>query len=425
MDPTQLGLLSALIVLILLSAYFSSTETAFSVVNKVRLRTLEAKGNKNATHVLAMLDNYDQLLSTVLIGNNIVNISSATIATLFFTNLISGNSAQLGATISTIVMTVVVLIFGEVSPKIIAKQHSEKFVLSTWRLLKIFTIILWPLDILLLPVKKLVNRIFKKDNQPSITESDLITYVQTAADEGGIDEHERQLIRSAIEFEDRDIDDIMCARVNIVAVEQTQSIDSIANMFFEHGFSRMPVYSDSVDNIVGVLHEKDFFKACTLSSGGVSIADISQSAVCLSHTMSISNALRHMQKTKAHMAIVVDEFGGTSGIVTMEDILEELVGEIWDEHDEVEVSFCSTEDNCYSVAGNYDLQQLFEQLDIECLENFQSTTVGGWVSEQLCRMPLVGDSFVYNNLSIVVARATNKLVLEVNIRIIEPTVNGT
>lgn len=416
MDPSQIGLLVAIILLVLLSSFFSAAETAFSTVNKVRLRTLEGSGNKSAKKVLRMVEGYDRLISTILIGNNIVNIASASLATVLFTGLIK--DGELAVTLSTIVLTVVVLIFGEICPKTFAKNFAEGFAMRTWPIMQFFIIVLLPLDFLLLPIKKLIGRIRGKKNT-AITEDELITYVETAKSEGGIDEHESQLIRSAIEFEDLDVDDIMVPRVNVVAVEEHESFDAIAEMFFDNGFSRMPVYSKTIDSVIGIIHEKDFYNLYRrpASERPETIKGIVQSSICVAPGMKISTVLRMLQKAKIHMAIVVDEFGGTEGIVTLEDILEELVGEIYDEHDEVEVLSRKVDEDTYLVNGAHKLDEMFEAFGMNVREEFDCTTVSGWLIEQMGKIPAVGEKYAFRNLEIIVTKANNKRVLECKVKV--------
>ncbi|MCH5166006.1 MAG: HlyC/CorC family transporter [Clostridiales bacterium] len=411
MDTAQIGLLVALIVLVFLSAFFSSAETAFTSVNRIRLHTLEADGVKWAKRVGKMIDEYDKLITTILIGNNIVNIVASSLATIFFVSILGDGSKSI--TVSTVVMTLAVLIFGEITPKTIAKEHPEGFV-------RVFGGILWLLEILFFPLtwifsqwKKLLLKVFKFKKAPAITEDELLTYVETAHNEGGIDEHESELIRSAIEFEDMDVGDIMIHRVGVVAVSESESMEEVAKKFRDNGYSRMPVYSGTIDTVIGIIHEKDFliakldgvenFKACI------------QNTVCLSENMKISAALRMMQKGKIHMAVVVDEYGGTSGIVTMEDILEELVGEIYDEHDEVEEFIKKTGDGVYVVKGHAPLLDVFDYIGFDVKEEFESASVGGWVTEQLEKIPVAGEHFDYEHLHITVTRSTPKRVAEVKI----------
>lgn len=309
MHPSQIGILVTVVVMILMSGFFSATEMAYSTANKIRLRTLEADGNRSAKKVLRLLDRYDRLLSTILIGNNIVNIAASTLATLLFASLIANE--QLAAVVSTAAVTVAVLIFGEITPKTLAKNFAEGYAMRVWPFLWFFIILFFPIDILLVPWKRLIGKI-KNKNAAAITEDELITYVETAQNEGGIDEHESRLIRSAIEFEDLDVDDIMVPRVNVVAIEEHETFDYIADLFLDNGFSRMPVFSKTIDSIIGIVHEKDFYKLYRLpeEQRPESLKSLVQPVVCVSPSMKISTVLRMLQKAKIHMAIVVDEFGG-------------------------------------------------------------------------------------------------------------------
>ena len=420
MDPYQIGLLVALLILIALSAYFSATETAYSSCNKIRLKSMETQGNKRATRVLRQLESYDKVISTVLVGNNIVNITMTTLATLFFVEILtSTKAADFAPTISTIVMTVLVLIFGEITPKTLAKENAEGFACGVSGTVAIIMIILYPINWLFSVWRKFVSLIFKKKKEQTYTEDELITIVETAEEEGGIKQHESQLIRSAIEFEDLDVDDIMVPRVNVVAIEEGTALDDINEMFASSGFSRLPVYAKTVDSIIGVLHEKDFYQL--LREGGSDIHEKISPCICVSLNMKISKVLRMLQKAKVHLAIVVDEFGGTAGIVTLEDILEELVGEIWDEHDEVEVLYKKIDDNTFLVQGNENLDDMFEELGVETREEFDSTSVGGWVTEQMEKIPVAGESFAFENLDIVVTKANARRVLEVKVKVNEKT----
>ena len=420
MDPYQIGLLVALLILIALSAFFSATETAYSSCNKIRLKSMETQGNKRAARVLKQLDSYDKVISTVLVGNNIVNITMTTLATLFFVEILtSTKAADFAPTISTIVMTVLVLIFGEITPKTLAKENAESFACGVSGTVAFIMIILYPINWLFSVWRKFVSLIFKKKKEQTYTEDELLTIVETAEEEGGIKQHESQLIRSAIEFEDLDVDDIMVPRVNVVAIEEETSLDNINELFASSGFSRLPVFAKTIDTVIGVLHEKDFYQL--LREGGTDIHDKISPCICVSLNMKISKVLRMLQKAKVHLAIVVDEFGGTAGIVTLEDILEELVGEIWDEHDEVEVLYKQIDDNTFLVQGNENLDDMFEELGVETRVEFDSTSVGGWVTEQMEKIPVAGESFTFENLDIVVTKANARRVLEVKVKVNEIT----
>lgn len=415
MDGTQIGLLLAIIILIMLSGYFSASEMAFTSVNKIRLMNMEANGNKRAGAVLRATENFDKLLSTVLVGNNIVNITSASIATLFFDSLIK--SANLATTVSTVVMTVVVLIFGEITPKLFAKEKPEACAMLFYPLLKMLMIVLTPINLIFSGWKWLLRKIFKFKKTSTITEGELLTIVETAENEGELQEHESQLIRSAIEFEDLDVKDIMIPRINVIAVEENSDMESVYDKFVQHGFSRMPVYAENIDAVVGIIHEKDFY--ALLHDGGKDIKSIIQSSVCVSSSMKISTVLRMLQKAKVHMAIVVDEFGGTEGIVTLEDILEELVGEIYDEHDEIEILFKKVDDKTFIVSGDENVEDMYEKLDLSAPDDTESTTVSGYITELMDKIPQTGEKLTLKNIEIEVTKASAKHVQEVKVTLLE------
>ena len=415
MDGTQIGLLLAIIILIMLSGYFSASEMAFTSVNKIRLMNMEANGNKRAGAVLRVTENFDKLLSTVLVGNNIVNITSASIATLFFNSLIK--SANLATTVSTIVMTVVVLIFGEITPKLFAKEKPEACAMLFYPLLKMLMIVLTPINLIFSGWKWLLRKIFKFEKTSTVTEGELLTIVETAENEGELQEHESQLIRSAIEFEDLDVKDIMIPRVNVIAVEENSDMESVYDKFVQHGFSRMPVYAENIDAVVGIIHEKDFY--ALLHDGGKDIKSIIQSSVCVSSSMKISTVLRMLQKAKVHMAIVVDEFGGTEGIVTLEDILEELVGEIYDEHDEIEILFKKVDDKTFIVSGDENVEDMYEKLDLSAPDDTESTTVSGYITELMDKIPQTGEKLTLKDIEIEVTKASAKHVQEVKVTLLE------
>ncbi len=415
MDGTQIGLLLAIIILIMLSGYFSASEMAFTSVNKIRLMNMEANGNKRAGAVLRATENFDKLLSTVLVGNNIVNITSASIATLFFDSLIK--SANLATTVSTVVMTVVVLIFGEITPKLFAKEKPEACAMLFYPLLKMLMIVLTPINLIFSGWKWLLRKIFKFKKTSTITEGELLTIVETAENEGELQEHESQLIRSAIEFEDLDVKDIMIPRINVIAVEENSDMESVYDKFVQHGFSRMPVYAENIDAVVGIIHEKDFY--ALLHDGGKDIKSIIQSSVCVSSSMKISTVLRMLQKAKVHMAIVVDEFGGTEGIVTLEDILEELVGEIYDEHDEIEILFKKVDDKTFIVSGDENVEDMYEKLDLSAPDDTESTTVSGYITELMDKIPQTGEKLTLKDIEIEVTKASAKHVQEVKVTLLE------
>lgn len=403
-----------LVALLILSAFFSATETAFTSLNRTRLKLLADDGKKSAKKALKHAENYDRLLYTILIGNNIVNLTLATISTLLFSSIIT-NSESLSATLSTIISTIAVLIFGEITPKTLAKEFPEKVAMFVAPIMDFFTIILYPLNLVFTGWKLLLKKIFKFKSEDVITEQELLTYVEEANEDGTLDNNETELISSAIEFNDAEVGDILVPRVNVIAVEENTPMKDIRLVFSEHGFSRLPVYRRSIDTIIGMIHEKDFYAAYT--SGATNIKGIVTSMALATEHMKISALLRSMQKQKVHMATVVDEYGGTLGIVTLEDILEELVGEIWDEHDEVVDYFTKLDDEHYLVDGNAELSEFFEIFSQDEDEESDSNTVSGWIIERSGDIPPIGYTFDYNNLTVTVTKRTLKKVLEVKVEI--------
>ncbi|WP_365814141.1 HlyC/CorC family transporter [Flavonifractor sp. An112] len=400
-----------LILLVILSAYFSATETAFTSLNRIRLKSKADAGNRRAALALRLVDQYDNLLSTILVGNNIVNLSASSLATVFFTE---GLRLQNGAVISTVVITIVVLIFGEVSPKSLAKEYPESFAMFSAPIMRILMVILTPVNFLFSLLKKLLSKVFHKEGDSGITEEELVTMVDQAESEGGLDQHESKLIRSAIEFNDMEVDEILTPRVDIVAVEDTDSMDDIAQAFAESGYSRLPVYHEDIDDIIGVIHEKDFHAA--RYRGQTDVKAITGPMLYTTGNTKISELLRILQREKAHMVIVVDEYGGTEGLVTLEDIVEELVGEIWDEHDEVIEEFKKQEDGSYLISCSADLTDLFDLFSIkgECDAN----TISGWVMEQIGRIPEEGDHFVSDGLDVTVTKVDHRRVLEIRVEVL-------
>ncbi len=403
----------ALVLCIVLSGIFSATETAYSTASKVRLTTMSDEGDKKAGKVLKLLNNYEKVLFTVLVGNNIVNITATTLATLLFIAMMG----DIGATVSTIVITIVVLLFGEISPKMLAKQHPEGFAKNVYGFLRACMFILTPITFILDGWKWLLSKMFRFPQTASFSEEELITIVETAENEGQLEKHESELIRSAIEFEDLDVRDIMVPRVNVEAVPEDATMEEIYKVFVESGYSRLPVYRDDIDTIVGILHEKDF--SVLLHDGGTDIKPLIKKCIYLTQSIKISTALGMLQKEKIHMAIVVDEFGGTDGIVTLEDILEELVGEIYDEHDSEEEQIKKIDDHTYIIKGDENFEEMLEELDVKSPdEETEATTVGGFVSEQLDRMPTPGDKLTVDGMEMEVIKATDKKVDEIKVTVL-------
>ena len=389
------------------SAFFSATETAFSSLNKSRLKNMADHGSRRAEKALDLAERYDDLLSTLLIGNNIVNISLASIATVFFVHLI-GDS---GVSVSTAVTTVVVLIFGEVSPKSLAKEMPEAFAMAVTPVFRVLVAFFKPANWLFAKWKQLLANLLKIENDHKVTSDELLTIVEEAEQEGGMNAEESELLKSAIEFNDQAVEDILTPRVRVVGVPMDATNDEIAHEFDESGYSRLPIYEETLDHIVGVLHQKDFFKQ--YHSGKVDLAQIMKTPVFVGETQKVSNLMRLMQQNKCQLAVVVDEYGGTVGIITMEDILEELVGEIWDEHDEVEVSMEETSGGTWKVQGSAPLEELTERFGLG--EDADSTTVGGYMMQLAERVPQTGDTFLVDQWEITVVDADERHVEEIQI----------
>ena len=393
---------------IIMSAYFSATETAFSSLNRIRIKNMAEKGNKRAGLVLKLSENYDGLLSTILIGNNIVNIASASLATVIFVKLL-GDEA--GASISTVVTTIVVLIFGEVSPKSIAKESPEQFAMFSAPFLNAFMVLLTPANYLFKQWKKLLSLLIRTSEDSGITEEELLAIVEEAKQDGGIDEQEGSLIKSAIEFTELEAMDIATPRVDVTGIPVDADKEEIAAVFGETGYSRLPVYKDKIDDIIGIIYQKDFYNQ--VYRGVCSVEAIVRPALYVAKSKKINVLLKELQKNKMHIAVVIDEFGGTMGIVTLEDILEELVGEIWDEHDVVVQEIEKISDQEYLVLGNTSVEKLFEELSAE--EEFESFTVSGWVMELAERIPEEGDVLYYENMTITVMKMKDRRVEQVRI----------
>ena len=410
MNQGDISTLILMAVLIMMSAFFSATETAFSTLNPTRIKTLAEKGNKKARLVLSLSENYDSLLSTILVGNNIVNIALSSAATLFFIGVFKGDS-NTAATVSTAVITLVVLIFGEISPKSMAKEAPESFAMLAAPVLRFLTWVLTPVNYLFSLWKRLLSKIFKVKDDRSVTTDEIITFIDSVEEGGDLDSDESELLRSAVEFSDQEASDILTPRVDIVGVDEDSSKEEIAQVFTDTGYSRLPVYRDSLDNIVGIVHQKDFYDGPRVTSKPLS--EIMKTPVYVTPPMKIHAILKLLQKTKSHASVVTDEFGGTLGIITMEDILEGLVGDIWDEHDEVIEVFAKVSADPYRIKCSADLDEMFELFEIDGEIESDSVTVSGWVMEQIGRIPVEGDKFTYENLDVTVSSTDNKRVLEI------------
>ena len=394
-------------VCLLLSAYFSATETAFSSASTTRLKTLAEKGNANAALACRLLEQYDRLLSTILIGNNIVNIATASIGTVLFVH----HYGDAGATISTVVVTVVVLIFGEISPKSIAKDCAERFAMFSAPILRVLIWVLLPLNLLFSLWKRLLAKAFRLNGESKMSQEELLMLVDEVQQGGSIDKSEGELLRNAIEFSEQQAKDILIHRVDLAALPVTASWEETAALFTNTKYSRLLVYQDSIDHILGTIHRKDFYVGCGVT--GKPIAELLSPTIFAPENEPISLLLKKMQQGKTHVAVVVDEYGGTCGIVTMEDILEELVGEIWDEHEQEEVPIRETAEHTYLVDAGMDFDDFADFFYLKT--DSEMVSVSGWVMERCGGVPESGDRFAYDDLDVLVVKVDHHRIEELRV----------
>ncbi len=401
----QIGVIAFLI---LCSAFFSSSETAFLSVNRIKLKNEADEGDAGAKRVLAVADNYDKMLSTILIGNNIVNIVATSLSTMLFADLIINE--DLAVTVSTAVMTVTVLIFGEITPKTVAKKSPESFARFSAPILSLLSVLLTPLVSIFNMWQGFVSKFFGNGGEDTVTEQELLTMVDEATEGGEIDEQEGELIKNAVKFYELDITDILTPRVDMEAVDIRSDREGVMDIFAESGYSRLPVYEDTLDNILGVIYQKDLY-----ADEGDGWKELIRPATFVFAGMKISRLLKLFQDSKSHMVIVQDEYGGTEGIVTLEDVLEELVGEIYDEHDDAKVEFRKITDSIYIVDGAASVDDFFELFELESEPVDDITTVGGFAAHRLGKIPSVGESFDYEHIRVVVTAVELNRVQEVKV----------
>ena len=403
-------LLIIISILVLCYSFFSASETAFSSLNKIKIKALANAGNKAAERTYRLAEDFSKLLTTILVGNTIVNVVSASLATVLFTNILGGK----GVTVSSIIMTLVIMIIGEIIPKNVAKYVPEKFAMSCTPILNLLVWLLTPLTFIFRFVEKIFEKHFG-DRPDSYTTDEFITMVEEANEDGDIEDHEADLITNALEFNDLDVGEILTPRIDVIAVDvDDYTIEEIELKYRDSGFSRLPVYEGNIDNIIGVLIEKDFYYHLFYEKS-TDIRQYLKEVIFTSPQVKISSLLKQFQTSKTHMAVVVDEYGGTQGIITMEDILEELVGEIYDEHDEVIEYYKKLDDDSYLVKADVDYEDMFEHFGIEFDEEYEFNTTSAWVIDMLDKIPDVGDSFDFRNMHIEVTDADSKKVNEIRI----------
>lgn len=406
-EPLLIGIV---VVCLLFSAYFSAAETAFSTFNKIKMRNLAEKGNKSAKLVLNIEETYDTMLSTILIGNNIVNILSASLSTILFIGWIDDKS---GPTVSTAVMTIIVLIFGEITPKTLAKQIPDKFAMFAAPFLKLLMIVFFIFTFIFKKWQDLISKLVKSKDEDVVTEEEILTLVEEAAEDGSINETESELIKSAIEFGDLEVIDIFTPRVDIVALPKDSTYEDIDKAFSGNAFSRLPIYDDDIDHIVGIIYYKDFYQAEEENFKLENI--IKQPMFVMKHKL-VNELLKEFQTQKQHFAVVADEFGSVAGIVTMEDILEEIVGEIWDEYDEIFEEIKQVSETVYIISGKANVDKVLEVFDIE--KDIEPVTVNGWIAEELKTLPTRGTKLCFEHLNIEVIKMKGRRIDSIKVTVL-------
>ncbi|MCL1998605.1 MAG: hemolysin family protein [Turicibacter sp.] len=417
MESDSLFSLLLIFVMVLLGSYFSATETAFSALNRIRVKNIvdeNSKKSKRAALVLRLHDEFDKLLSTLLVLNNVVTLVAASISTL----LAIRYWGDMGATISTAMLTVIIVFFGDITPKSLSKESPEKVAMLSAPLLYLLVTLLSPVNYIFIQWKKFLGRIFNTTSDETMTEEELISYVEEAQTAEILNEDNRQLVTNAIEFKDLKAIDILTPRIDLVAISVDAAEEEFEQLFLESEFSRLVVYEESVDNIIGVVHMRDFFKY--KSKRQMPMSSIYTQPMFVAPSTKLPDLFNFLQKQKSHLAVVTDEYGGTAGIITIEDILEELVGDIWDESDEIIVEFAELGENRYKVICSAYLKDLFAFFDLSIDEDAESTSVSGWIMDKLGKVPEEGDTFLYENLTVIVHKTQHRRVLECII-----TVNDT
>lgn len=408
-----------IVILIMMSAFFSAAETAYSSVNRIRLKSMSENGSRGAERALKILKKYDKALTTILIGNNVVNIATSSIATMLAVALLGEKYGSLAATVVT---TLVVLIFGEILPKSIAKDFAEPICIAISAVLSFLMIIFTPFSAFFIMLKKGISKLIHKKSSVSVTEEELMAIIDEIEDEGVLEQQESNLVRSALQFDEITVDEIITPRVSITAVEVTDGADEVREKFLSEEYSRMPVYEKTLDNIVGIITEKDFFREYEKRGTDLTVRELMQETLYIPHLLKISEVLKMMQKQKCHMSVVLDQHGGTLGIVTMEDLLEELVGEIWDESDEVKSPVTAVGDTEFEVYGDVSLNSLRRYLanrDISVEIESEAHTVAGWVLELFGNIPKSGDVTETEDFVVTVLEAANLRVNRVRFKIKE------
>lgn len=404
-----------IVVLIAFSAFFSGSEIAFASVNTLRLQSKAEKGSKPAQVAHYICQQYDKALCTILIGNNLVNIASSSLATVIALQLV-GDS---GAIYATGVMTVLILTFGEIMPKIVAKDQSDGFVLLAAYLLRLLMLVTKPLVIAITWILDRIAKLWGGTPEPDpMTADELMTMIETVEDEGVIDEDRSDLLQSAVSFGETTVEQVLTPRVDLVAIDLQDSREDILHTMETSRFSRIPVYEEDIDSIQGILYLNHAYRVLA-DAPDTPIRDLLLPAVFLHRSTRLPIAMRELRSRRLQMAVVLDDFGGTCGVVTLEDILEEIVGDIWDENDTIEEDFCQLDETHFRLSGSVSLDDLLWETDLEQFEDeFDSTTVGGWITELNGGFPTLGQELVWKNLRLKVDALDDRRVLQVSVEVL-------
>ncbi len=414
MDALILVSIISLVLLVAVSAFFSASETAFTSANRIKLKNLVNDGNRKAERSLKLLDDYDRLLTTILIGNNLVNILSSSICTWLFTDLFG----PVGVIIATVFMLVVLLLLGEITPKTLAKSNPEEVAMRFSQPLSVLSVIFKPISTVFIAISRALSK--KKEDMPTLTEEELVVMIDEIEGEGTLEKSESDLIKSAIEFDDKQISEILTPRVDVVGIERNSTMEQLKDLFISSGFSRIPLFDGTIDRIVGVVYAKDFYQRY-FENKNTRIEDLMRPVKFLPETATVAKALTEIQKSMVQMIIVIDSYGGTVGIVSLEDVLEELVGEIWDESDEVQHFIIRESDGSYAVLGDTDINDMMTELGVEFdIGDYDDHTVSGYLQYKLNRIPVKGDRVENEAVKMMVSSVRNRRVRMVHVNVKAP-----
>ena len=410
---SSFGVYAAMAALVAFSAFFSASETSFTSVNMIRIRNMAEEGDQKAVTAVKLVENYDRMLSTILIGNNLVNIALSSLTTVIATKLFG----DAGVALATGVTTLVILTFGEILPKSWAKENSERLVLLFAEPLRLCSLLLWPLSTFFIWLKGAFRRGGEEEKAPSFTEKELMYMASVGQEEGVLEEQEKDLVQSALEFDETTVQEVLTPRVNLVALDIEEEQPEILRVVNGKKFSRIPVYEGTIDNIVGVVQSREILKR-SVQGRPIRLKNLMAKPMYIHRTMKISRLLGEFQRKKNHIAVVMDDYGGTLGIVTMEDLLEELVGEIWDEDEEIVTEIAQTGEDSWEVSGDMNIEEFFDEIDYTP-KGFESdfNTMNGWALEMLEHIPKAGESFACQRLAVTVKEMDDQRVTKLTVKL--------